>query len=172
MHAAPATLVARPAPGGTTTFVESLRTVCGARAAESVCVRFTLRCACNSACDGRAAAPVCMPMQWKTRGNHRSVAASAYDALRRSKLKFAGRRFHERSLRAVDPNRSLASADVAKLGGSQAALHRPSAPSSECCCTNPGQTGPRSTTVAPSQAGGLRLSDTLPASLMGRHFGI
>jgi hypothetical protein len=62
---------------GVTTFVESLRTVCGARAAESVCVRFTLRCACNSACDGRAAAPVCMPMQWKTRGNHRSVSASA-----------------------------------------------------------------------------------------------
>jgi hypothetical protein len=36
----------------------------------------TLRCACNSACDGRVAAPVCMPMQWKTRGNHRSVSAS------------------------------------------------------------------------------------------------
>jgi hypothetical protein len=72
----------------------------------------------------------------------------------------------ERSLRAVDPNRSLASSDVAKLGGSQAALHRPSAPSSECCRTNPGQTGPRSTTVAPSQAGGL------PATLAGRRCGI
>jgi hypothetical protein len=47
-----------------------------------------------------------------------------YDALRRSKLKFAGRRFHERSLRADDTNRGLASSDVAKLEGSQAALHQ------------------------------------------------
>ena len=46
----------------------------------------------------------------------------SYDALRRSKLKFAGRRFHERSLRADDTHRGLASSDVAKLGSSQAAL--------------------------------------------------
>ena len=77
LHTTPATLVARPAPVESLHFVESLRTVCGVRAAESVCVRFTLRCACNSACDGRAAAPVCMPLQRKTRGNHRSVSASA-----------------------------------------------------------------------------------------------
>ena len=73
LHTTPATLVARPAP------VESLHSW-------SHCGRFvvherrslrplTLRCACNSACDGRVAAPVCMPMQWKTRGNHRSVSA-------------------------------------------------------------------------------------------------
>ena len=36
----------------------------------------TLRCVCNSACDDRVAARVCMPMQSKTRGNHRSVSAS------------------------------------------------------------------------------------------------
>jgi hypothetical protein len=47
-----------------TTFVESLRTVRGARAAAFASA--TLRCVCNSACDGRVAAPVYMPMQWNT----------------------------------------------------------------------------------------------------------
>ena len=92
----------------------------------------TLRCVCNSACDGRIAAPVYMPLQLNARGNHRSASASAcyhalrlYDVLRRSELKFAGRRFHEQSLRADDTSRSMASSDAAELGGSQAALHRP-----------------------------------------------
>jgi hypothetical protein len=126
-----------------------------------------LRCVCNSACDGRVAAPVYMPMQWNTRGNHRSVSASGCTMRcdgRSSSSRAAGST--ERSLRAVDPNRSSASADAAKLGGSQAALHRPSAPSSECCRTIRSQTRPRSTTAAPSQAGGL------PASLTGPHCGM
>ena len=127
-HTAPATRVARPAPVESliTTFVESLRTVRGARAAESVCVR--LRCAAFATrpatvellrllacqCNGRRAETIAF------------VSASACtDALRRSKLKFAGRRFHERSLRADDANRGVALSDVAELGGSQAALHRP-----------------------------------------------
>jgi hypothetical protein len=127
---------------GTTTFVESLRTVRGARATASVCVR--LRCVCNSACDGRVAAPVYMPMQWNTRRNHRSVSASGCTMRcdgRSSSSRAAGS--IERLLRAVDPNRSLASSDVAKLGVSQAALHRPCAPNSECCRTNRGPVQPR-----------------------------
>ena len=113
LHIAPATLVARLAP------VESLHSWshCGWFVVhERRRLRpLTLRCVCNSACDGRIAAPVYMPLQLNARGNHRSASASAcyhalrlYDVLRRSELKFVGRRFHERSLRAVDTNRSWA----------------------------------------------------------------
>ena len=166
LHAAPATLVARPAP------VESLHSSITADGSwctsGGISLRpLTLRCVCNSACDDRVAARVCMPMQSKTRGNHRSVSASGCTMRcdgRSSSSRAAGSM--ERLLRAVYPNRSLASSDAAKLGGSQAALHRPSAPSSECCRTNRGQTRPRSTTAAPPQAGGL------PASLARPHCGI
>ena len=44
--------------------MESLRTVRGARA--TALRPLTLRCVCNSACDGRIAARVYMPMQWNT----------------------------------------------------------------------------------------------------------
>jgi len=72
---APALLVARPAP------VESLHSW-SHRGRFVVHERrslrpLTLRCDCNSACDGRVAAPVYMPMQWNARENYRSVSASA-----------------------------------------------------------------------------------------------
>ena len=63
-HTAPATLVPRPAP------VDSLHLWTSG----GVCVRLRV---CNSACDGRIAAPFYMPMQWNTRGSDRSVSASA-----------------------------------------------------------------------------------------------
>ena len=65
LHTAPATLVARPAP------VDSLHSWghCGWLVVhERRSLRpLMLRCVCNSACDGRIAAPVDMPMQWNTR---------------------------------------------------------------------------------------------------------
>ena len=76
-HTTPATLVARLAP------VESLHSWshCGWFVVhERRRLRpLTLRCVCNSACDGRIAAPVDVRMQWNTRGN---IAASVSDSQR------------------------------------------------------------------------------------------
>ena len=63
LHTAPATLVARPAPVGPL----SSWSHCGRFVHERRHLRpLALRCVCNSACDGRVAAPVYMPMQWNT----------------------------------------------------------------------------------------------------------
>jgi hypothetical protein len=50
---------------------------CGLLVVHERGISVRLRCVCNSACDGRIAAPVDMPMQLSTRGDHRSVSASA-----------------------------------------------------------------------------------------------
>jgi hypothetical protein len=74
LHAAPATLVARPALVGPLHWSHCRRFMVHERRSLRP---LTLRCVCNSAYDGRVAAPVYMPMQWNMRRNHRSVSASA-----------------------------------------------------------------------------------------------
>ena len=63
LHAAPATLVARPAPvGPLPSWSHGRFEVHERRRLRPL----ALRCFCNSACDGRVAAHVYMPMQWNT----------------------------------------------------------------------------------------------------------
>jgi hypothetical protein len=125
LHTTPATLVARPAP------VESLHSW-------SHCGRFVVHERRNQFASAYAALRLQLGLRRSSccaclhanamedaRKPSQRLGQRLYDALRRSKLKFAGRRFHEQSLRADDTNRSMASSDAAELGGSQAALHRP-----------------------------------------------
>ena len=94
LHAAPATLVARPAPGGgTATFVESLRTVRGARAAAFASAYAALRLQLGVRRSSRCARLHADAMEHAREPSQR-LGQRLYDALRRSKLKFAGRRFH------------------------------------------------------------------------------
>ena len=94
LHAAPATLVARPAPGGgTATFVESLRTVRGAKAAAFASAYAALRLQLGVRRSSRCASLHADAMEHAPKPSQR-LGQRLYDALRRSKLKFAGRRFH------------------------------------------------------------------------------
>ncbi len=155
LHTAPATPVARPAP------VESLHLWTSGGA----CVRLRV---CNSACDGRVAASVYIRFTCECNGiRAETIAASVSKrSVSDSQVDIPGSPVPLAIASCSRHNRSSAFLDVAKLGSSQAALHRPSAPSSERWCTNRGQTRPRSTMAAPSQAGGL------PTSLAGPHCGI
>ena len=94
LHAAPTTRVARPAPGGgTTTFVESLRTLRGARAAVFASAYAALRLQLGVRRSSRCAGLHADAMEHAPKPSQR-LGQRLYDALRRSKLKLAGRRFH------------------------------------------------------------------------------